>query len=243
MANLHEVKLSQMNEAIKMLGSSTEKYGDPTLERFLINRAMDPKKAAKMFVEWQKWRTSFVPLGFIPDSEIAEQLEERKIFFQGFSKDGHPVMSLNANKHYPAKDRDQYKKFIVQFLDKAIASGMKGKEIGNEKIVAIIDMQNAGYKYVDANRLITCIKIIQTYYPERLAKLYMLNMPWFFRGVWKMVALALEKETLDKVMIVSNEKERTQFMAEIGEDALPKEFGGNAKLQAYKDIEARRLQC
>jgi hypothetical protein len=77
---------------------------------------MDPKKAAKMFVEWQKWRTSFVPLGFIPDAAVAEQLEQRKIFFQGFSKDGHPVMILNANKHYPAKDQDQYKSNIFCFL-------------------------------------------------------------------------------------------------------------------------------
>ena len=70
---------------------------------------MDPKKAAKMFVEWQKWRSSFVPLGFIPDSEVPEQLEQRKLFFSGFSKIGHPVVILKADKHYPAKDQDQYK--------------------------------------------------------------------------------------------------------------------------------------
>ncbi|GJQ93215.1 sec14 cytosolic factor-like protein [Tanacetum coccineum] len=243
MANPNELKLNEMKEAIKLLGSSAEKYGDTTLERFLINRAMDPKKAAKMFVEWQKWRTSFVPLGFIPDSEVPEQLEQKKFFFQGFSKDGHPVMLLNANKHYPAKDQDQYKKFLVHFIDKAIASGIKGKETGKEKVVIIVDMQKLAYKNVDANGFIAAFKILQNYYPERLAKLYMLNMPWFFRSVWKMIALALEKETLDKVMIVSSDKDKTQFMAEVGKDGLPKELGGNAKLIAFEDVQAPPLEC
>ncbi|GKG65032.1 hypothetical protein Tco_0667664, partial [Tanacetum coccineum] len=31
--------------------------------------------------------------------------------------------------------------------------------------------------------------------------------------------------------------------AEVGEDALPKELGGNAKLEAFQDVEARRLEC
>ena len=57
---------------------------------------MDPNKAAKMFVSWQKWRTSFVPLGFIPDSEVLQQLESRKIFLQGLSKDGHADISVGS---------------------------------------------------------------------------------------------------------------------------------------------------
>nr|GEY05528.1 hypothetical protein [Tanacetum cinerariifolium] len=101
---------AKMRKKHRMIGvASFPKYGYPTLERFLINRSMDPKKAAKMFVEWQKWRSSFVPLGFIPDSEIPELLEQRKLFFSGFSKNGHPVVILSADKHYPAKDQDQYK--------------------------------------------------------------------------------------------------------------------------------------
>ena len=70
---------------------------------------MDPKKAAKMFVTWQKWRASFVPLGFIPDSEVLDELKSRKIFLQGFSNEGHPLVVLFACKHYPAKDQQQFK--------------------------------------------------------------------------------------------------------------------------------------
>nr|GEY91403.1 hypothetical protein [Tanacetum cinerariifolium] len=116
-----QLKLTQMRNIIQYLGSSTEKCGDLMLERFLIARSMDPNKAAKMFVTWKKWRASFVPLGFIPDSEVMDQLDAKKIYLQGLSKDGHPVMIVKASKHYPAKDQPQFKKFVVHLLDKVIA--------------------------------------------------------------------------------------------------------------------------
>ncbi|KAL7602900.1 SEC14 cytosolic factor [Lactuca sativa] len=243
MAKDQEVKLAQMKKIVQELGSSTENYGDPTLERFLIARSMDPNKAAKMFVSWQKWRTSFVPLGFIPDSEVLQQLESRKIFLQGLSKDGHPIMILHASKHYPAKDKHEFKKFVVHLLDKGIASGIRGQETGNEKIVAIIDMQQLTFKNVDAHGLISGFQFLQAYYPERLARLYILNMPRFFVSVWKMISHFLEKATLDKIMIVRNEDERKRFVIEVGKEALPEELGGEAKLVALQDVEAPRLEC
>ncbi|KAF5757359.1 putative CRAL-TRIO lipid binding domain, CRAL/TRIO domain superfamily [Helianthus annuus] len=231
----HELKLTQMKNYVQKLGSSTEKYGDPSLERFLIARSMDPNKAAKMFVSWQKWRASFVPLGFIPDSEVTDQLESKKIYLQGLSKDGYPVMVVKACKHYPAKDQPQFKKFVVHLLDKVIARGFKGKEIGNEKAIAVLDLDQLGYKNVDARGFITGFQFLQAYYPERLKKCYILNMPWFFVSIWKMISRFLDKATLEKIVIISNEDEKKQFTTEVGEDVLPEEFGGQAKLVALQD--------
>ncbi|KAI3719832.1 hypothetical protein L6452_20737 [Arctium lappa] len=231
-----QLKLTQMKNFVQKLGSSTENYGDLTLVRFLIARSMDPNKAAKMFVSWQKWRASFVPLGFVPDSQVIDQLEAKKIYLQGLSKDGYPVLIIKASKHYPAKDQPQFKKFVVHVLDKVIASGIKGKEVGNEKMIGVIDLNQLSYKNVDARGLITGFQFLQAYYPERLAKLYILNMPWFFVSIWKMVSRFLEKATLEKVVIVSNEEEKNRFIREVGEDILPEEFGGQAKVVVLQDI-------
>ncbi|KAI3744181.1 hypothetical protein L1987_57257 [Smallanthus sonchifolius] len=231
-----QLKLTQMKNCVQKLGSSTEKYGDPTLERFLIARSMDPNKAAKMFVSWRKWRASFVPLGFIPESQVVDQLEAKKIYLQGLSKDGCPVMIVKASNHYPSKDQPQFKKFVVHLLDKVIASGFKGKEIGNEKLIGVLDLDQIGYKNIDARALITGFQFLQAYYPERLKKCYILNMPWFFVSIWKMVSRFLEKATLEKVVIVSNEEEKEQFIREVGEDVLPEEFGGHAKFVAIQDV-------
>ncbi|KAK1425466.1 hypothetical protein QVD17_20818 [Tagetes erecta] len=235
--NTLEVKLSQMREHVKMLESSAEKYGDPTLERFLIEKSMDPNKAAKMFVAWVKWRDTFAPLGFIPESEVIDELNPKKVFLQGLSKSGHPVVILYASKHYPAKDNNQFKKFIVHMLDKAIASGIKGKEIGNEKVVVIMDMNQLAYKNVDTHGFISAFQILQAYYPGQLAKLYMLNMPWFFTSFWKIISRVLEKSTSEKIVMVTNDKGRKQLIEEVGKEVLPQEFGGNAKLVPLQDVQ------
>ncbi|KAM4108958.1 hypothetical protein ACB094_03G084900 [Castanea mollissima] len=231
-----EMALTQMRKSVEKLGSSTEGYGNPTLMRFLIARSMDQDKAAKMFVQWQNWRAAIVPNGVISESEIQDELEPRKIYLQGLSKDKYPVMIVKASKHFPSKDNVQFKKFVVHLLDKTIASSFKGREIGNEKLIGILDLQNIGYKNIDARGLITGFQFLQAYYPERLSKCFILHMPRFFVSVWRMVSRFLEKATLEKIVIVTNEDERQDFIKEVGEEVLPEEYGGRAKLVAIQDV-------
>lgn len=237
-----EFALTQIRKSVQNLGSSAEGYGDPTLMRFLIARSMEVDKAAKMFVQWQKWRAATVPNGFISESEVPDELEPRKVFLQGLSKDKYPVILLQASKHFPSKDQIQFKKFVIYLLDKTIASAFKGREIGNEKLIAILDLQNISYKNVDARGLITGFQYLQAYYPERLAKCYILHMPWFFVSVWKLVSRFLEKATLEKIVIVTNEDETRDFIREVGEEVLPEEYGGKAKLVAVQEVEVTALE-
>ncbi|KAJ0039160.1 hypothetical protein Pint_22432 [Pistacia integerrima] len=109
METCKELALTQMRKSLDNLAASPEKYVDETLMRFLIARSMDPEKAAKMFVQWQKWRAALVPNGFISESEVPDELEARKIFLQELSKDRYPVLICKASKHFPAKDPVQFK--------------------------------------------------------------------------------------------------------------------------------------
>lgn len=159
------------------------------------------------------------------------------------------------------------------------------------------------------------IELAQAYYPERLAKCYILHMPWFFVSVWRMVSRFLEKATLEKVslsintcriihlkkkktrvtpfqtpcgiklvqqlikliyccidrvasfklagekvisfldsgsclfvgcwiqiVIVTNDDERRSFIEEVGEEAMPEEYGGRAKLVPLQDVVLDHLE-
>ncbi|RZC61746.1 hypothetical protein C5167_023502, partial [Papaver somniferum] len=111
-----EMAVSKMRELVETQGIPTQKFVDQTFLRFLKAKSMNPEKAAKMFVEREKWREEFVPLGFIPESEIVDQLE-----------------------------------FLVYLFDRAIGSSFKeGREIGNEKIIAAVDLKSFPYKSIDA---------------------------------------------------------------------------------------------
>ncbi|MED6211473.1 hypothetical protein PIB30_073927 [Stylosanthes scabra] len=224
------IALTNMKKSVEKLGSTAQGYNDSTLMRFLTARSMEEDKAAKMFVQWQKWRSAMVPNGSIQESEVPDELEARKIYLQGLSKGKYPVMIVLTRNHFPAKDQLQFKKFVVHLLDKTIASGFKGKEIGNEKLIGVLDLQNISYKNVDVRGLITGFQFLQDYYPERLAKCYILRMPWFFVSIWKVVSRFLDKATLEKVVLVSNDDEEREFIREVGEDVLPVEYGGKANL-------------
>ncbi|CAH8353872.1 unnamed protein product [Eruca vesicaria subsp. sativa] len=231
-----ELVLTQLRTSVEKLSSSTEGYEKPTLMRFLVARSMNPDKAAKMFVDWQKWRASMVPPNGIPDSEVRDELDFGKISLQGPTKSGHPLVLVLCSKHFPAKNAVNFKKFVVYVLDKTIASGIKDKEVGDEKLVAVFDLANITYKNLDARGLITSFQFLQSYYPERLAKCYMLHMPGFFVSVWRFVCRFLEKSTQEKIVIVTDGEEEIKFKEEIGVDALPEEYGGRAKLTLIQDV-------
>ncbi|KAJ6340561.1 hypothetical protein OIU77_008345 [Salix suchowensis] len=182
-----EIALAQMRKAVQNLGGSTERYGDPTLTRFLKARSMNPEKASKMFVQW----------------------------------------------HFPCKDHLQCKRFVVYMLDKAVARAIKEHEIGNEKFIVLVDLRQLTYKNFDPRGLINAVQFMQAYYPERIAKMYMLFMPRFFQSVWNIVCLYLDKGMREKTEIVEkNEKARMEFVRKIGEEVLPREFGGRAQLKS-----------
>ncbi|XP_051144945.1 CRAL-TRIO domain-containing protein YKL091C-like [Andrographis paniculata] len=233
-----ELAVARMRDSVEKLGFSTEGYGDFTLMRFLIARSMDSDKAVKMFVQWRKWRADFVPLGYIPDAEVADELSAGKIFLQPPLRTGipHPLLIVKASKHFPSKDQLQFKKFVVHLLDKTIASAVRDKELGNEKLIGILDLDKICYSNIDARGLITGFQFLQAYYPERLYKLYLLHMPGFFVRVWRLISRFLEKATLEKVMIVTNEEERKEFVRSVGEEFLPEEYGGRAKLTLMQDV-------
>lgn len=79
------------------------------LRRFLLASSMDPAKATKMAIKWKKWRDELVPLGHIPESEILDHLEDKTAYLQGLSTKGHPVCIMQSRKHFPTKDKLQYK--------------------------------------------------------------------------------------------------------------------------------------
>ncbi|KAJ6294947.1 hypothetical protein OIU76_022935 [Salix suchowensis] len=165
-----EIALAQMRKAVQNLGGSTERYGDPTLTRFLKARSMNPEKASKMFVQWQTWRASFVPNGFIPESQIPDELASRKAYLQGLSKDGYPVLIFKGSRHFPCKDHLQCKRFVVYMLDKAIARAIKEHEIGNEKFIVLVDLRQLTYKNFDPRGLINAVQFMQTEIVEKNEK-------------------------------------------------------------------------
>lgn len=50
-----------------------------------------------------------MPSGSIQASEVPDELEAQKVYLQGLSRNGSPVVVIKGNKHFPPKDVPQFK--------------------------------------------------------------------------------------------------------------------------------------
>ncbi|KAL9256134.1 hypothetical protein AKJ16_DCAP02515 [Drosera capensis] len=156
------VALAQMKQAILDLESSADNYEDGTLFRFLAARSMEPEKAAKMFVEYQDWKASIVTSGSISEDEVRDHLDDNIIFMGGLTKEGYRLLVCQGSRHRPITDKLKFEKFLIYMLEKVLASVYEGgKETGNEKLVAIVDLRGVSLKNADARAFITGFQVQQ----------------------------------------------------------------------------------
>ena len=83
------------------------------------------------------------------------------------------------------------------------ASEACGKRI--DKIFMIMDLKNVGMKIFLDKKIKKIIgittKISQSYYPELLHKLIIVNAPFIFKTFFQAIKIFLDKKTLNKISI------------------------------------------
>eukprot|EP00897_Mesotaenium_endlicherianum_P010923 jgi/Mesen1/985/ME000012S00524 len=212
--------------------ASPEDVDDSTLLRFLKARSFNLEKSSKMYIAHVRWRTSYVPKGYITEEEVAHELAAEKTFLQ--VKEGcRSVMIILGSKHDAYnRDLETFKRCIVHNIDKTIAS----LPPGDEKFTVLADLSNMAYKNLDSKGMIAVFDFLQAHYPERLGRLFMIHAPYAFWGVWKLVSPFIDKVTKSKIMFVEDKKLEATVTAEVAADMLPAEYGGTGKLVLIQDV-------
>ena len=81
------------------------------LRRFLRARDLDIEMAFNLFLKFLSWRRTFVPDGFISETEILDQLAQNKLFMQGLDKMGRPIVVVFGSRHRQTKgDLGEFKR-------------------------------------------------------------------------------------------------------------------------------------
>jgi hypothetical protein len=68
----------------------------------------------------------------------------------------------------------------------------------------------------------------QNYYPERLGRMYLINSPWGFSGVWNAIKGWLDPVTVSKIHILGSGYQK-ELMAQVPAENLPKTLGGTCE--------------
>ncbi|XP_021829347.1 CRAL-TRIO domain-containing protein YKL091C-like isoform X2 [Prunus avium] len=204
---------------------SSKEVDDPTIRRFLRARDFDISQASAMFLKYLKWRRTFVPNGFISASEVPNQIAQNKMFLQGSDKKGRPIAVVLGNRHFQ-DGLKEFKRFVVYGLDKTCARIPPGQE----KFIAIGDLEGWGYSNSDIRGYLGALSILQDYYPERLGKMFIVHAPLVFMTVWKIVYPFIDNKTKKKIVFVENKMLKSTLLEEIDESQLPEIYGGQLPL-------------
>eukprot|EP00271_Cylindrocystis_brebissonii_P013566 TRINITY_DN33506_c0_g1_i1.p1 TRINITY_DN33506_c0_g1~~TRINITY_DN33506_c0_g1_i1.p1 ORF type:complete len:264 (-),score=55.94 TRINITY_DN33506_c0_g1_i1:328-1119(-) len=205
---------------------------DATIERFLRARNMNVDKASKMLIEHAKWRTSFMPEGFIPDKDIAKEMEAEKVGLH--VKPGHrSLLIVLARKHLvKTRDLEMNTRFAVHSMDKCIASLPPGEE----KFFGLLDLSKSGAKNIDVKALIAIFGILQAHYPERVGQLFLVHVPYVFWSFWKLVEPFVDPITRKKIHFVEDKNLTSVLLAAMPADIVPKDYGGKAEITWIQDV-------
>ncbi|KAG5229749.1 phosphatidylinositol transfer protein [Salix suchowensis] len=220
---MEQTKIPQVRAIVERQDPSSKEVDDLTIRRFLRARGLDIGKASSMLLRYLKWRREFVPNGSISLLETPNEVAQNKMFLQGSDKKGRPITVILGARHFQSKGGlEEFKRFVVYGFDK-ICSRMPP---GQEKFVVIGDLEGWGYANSDIHGYLGGLTILQEYYPERLAKVFLVHVPYIFMAAWKIVHPFIDKNTRKKIVFVDNRKLKSTLLEEIDESQIPDIYGG-----------------
>ncbi|KAF5197695.1 Phosphatidylinositol transfer protein [Thalictrum thalictroides] len=223
-------KLCLLRSFVEAQDPSSKEVDDHVLNRFLHYRKLDVEKASESFLKYLKWRKAFVPNGYISESEIRTEISQKKLFMQGFDKKGRPLVVVFHGRHVVVKKKErieEFKRFMVYCMDKVCA---RMRDNGQEQFSFISDFAEWGLSKNDINGCLTVLSILQDFYPETLAQVYIVNQPYLLNTIWKIVSPLIRNNTKEKFVFVDNKKVTSRLLQDIDMDQLPEIYGGKLPL-------------
>jgi hypothetical protein len=99
-----------------------------------------------------------------------------------------------------------------------------------ETCCTIMDLKGVGISKVSSvySYVKQASAISQNYYPERLGRLYLINAPWGFSGVWSIVKGWLDPVTVQKIHILGSGYQK-ELLEQVPAENLPTIFGGTCE--------------
>ncbi|XP_065863032.1 phosphatidylinositol/phosphatidylcholine transfer protein SFH13 [Euphorbia lathyris] len=213
-----------------------------TLLRFLKAREFNMEKTVQMWEEMLHWRKEYGTDTIMEDFEFEELEEVLQYYPQGYhgvDKEGRPVYIERLGKAHPSRlmritSIDRYMKYHVQEFEKAIMEKFPACSVAAKRQICstttILDVNGLGIKNFTrtaANLLSSMTKIDNSYYPETLHRMYIVNAgPGFKKMLWPAAQKFLDAKTIAKIQVLEP-KALPKLLEVIDSSQLPDFLGGS----------------
>ncbi|KAE8706564.1 Sec14p-like phosphatidylinositol transfer family protein isoform 2 [Hibiscus syriacus] len=212
MSNVHEEAIKKFvslmeNVDEKMKGTFQNMhhgYLAETLERFLKARDWDVQKAYKMLTDCLQWRIqneidNILSKPIIPADLYRAVRDSQLVGLSGYSKEGLPVIALGVGlSTYDKASVNYYVQSHIQmneYRDRVVlpaATKKYGRHIGT--CLKVLDMTGLKLSALNQIKLLTTISTIDDLnYPEKTETYYIVNAPYIFQHVGRLLNLSCKE--------------------------------------------------
>lgn len=190
--------IQRLREAVTPLpeGVPESWLTEDCLDRFLRADGHDFDKAVARLRGTLQWRASTRPEK-ISCSACAKDPHAHYMYQVGFAKSGQPVIysdiSLAADKSVPGNVEH-----CIQTLERSIAT-MQG---GVESYIWVCDFHGFSISDCDPRMARGCLSLFAQHYPERMGAFIMVEAPYLFNTLWKLLSPHIDPVTAKKLVFV-----------------------------------------
>lgn len=218
---------------------SEPRWTDWNLLRFCRARKFDLKKIIDMIDNYIKW--FYGQYKHVGGIDIAKYEPLRRFYHHGYcntDKFGLPVYiqcagNTNAKAIFENYNDQELTEYWIQSYERLIhvmfpeCSRVAGKRI--EQNCSILDLKDASLFSMFTGKVKAftdlTIKIGQDFYPEIMAKMFIINAGFLFAGIYKLVKPMIDVKTQEKITIISGSGKK-ELLERIEASKLPRSLGG-----------------
>lgn len=238
--------LAAFRNEVKALGLTDPPYDDHYLLRFLRARKFDLNKTLLMFKNFIQWRND-IKIEDLKRFKYEELNQVKRFYPHGYfrtDREGRPIYiecagQIKFKEMMEVTNDDRFYKYFIQCYEHLLhvkfpaCSKATGKRVSST--IYIMDLKGGALKLIGGkvyDFIKAASKIGQDNYPEVLGKMFIVNAPLVFYGVWNMIKPWIDERTRNKISILGSSFKK-ELLEYIDEENLPDFLGGKATVDDY----------
>jgi hypothetical protein len=197
-----------------------------------------------MFSDYLEWRKEAQVDDIVQNYSFPEASKVAEIyprFYHKTDKFGRPVYfeilgKMHVDALFSVTTSERLIKGYIREYEKLlnyrfVACGLKvGKHL--EQGCSILDLKGVPLSQFNQVRKVVqqVSSVAQNYYPETLGKMFIINAPFLFKGIWSMIKPMLDENTVSKISVLGSNYE-ADLLEVIDKNNLPSSYGGTCKCE------------